>query len=233
MRRAAASLDLVTRPGAAENYSDVGFLVLQTLLEEVTRTPFADLLDEHVLHPMAGATDLPMAAFRGVGAGADAARELATRGGVAATEECPRRGLLCGEVHDDNAWAMGGVAPHAGLFGSAASVAGLARAWWTAPRTGFLPRDVHEAAWSAPKGEGTHVLGWDTVSPRGSSAGSRLSRRSVGHLGFTGTSLWIDPDRQASIVLLTNRVHPSRDDDRIRALRPLVHDAAAGFIDAR
>ena len=75
------------------------------------------------------------------------------------------------------------------------------------------------------------MLGWDTVSPGGSSAGTMLSRRSVGHLGFTGTSLWIDPDRRISIVLLTNRVHPSRDDDRIRALRPTVHDAAAAFVD--
>jgi CubicO group peptidase (beta-lactamase class C family) len=69
------------------------------------------------------------------------------------------------------------------------------------------------------------VLGWDPVSPGGSSAGTRLSASSHGHLGFTGTSLWVDPERRWSVVVLSNRVHPSRDDDRIRALRPTLHDA--------
>ncbi len=231
IREAAAALPRGGAPGR-EVYSDVGFLVLQTVLEATTKTPLPDLLDEEVLEPVGRAADLPVPGYRGVGAGEDAAREAIARGGVAATEVCPRRGLLCGEVHDGNAWAMGGVAPHAGLFGSAATVAALARAWWAAPKSGLLPRSVRDAAWTPPKGEGTHALGWDTVSPGASSAGSVLSPRSVGHLGFTGTSLWIDPDRRVSVVLLTNRVHPSRDDDRIRALRPRVHDAAAAFVDA-
>ncbi len=231
IRRAAARLPLKGRSGR-EVYSDVGFLVLQTVLEAATKTPLEDLVAEEVMEPVGAAAELPTPSYRGVGAGEEAAKELIARGGLAATELCPRRGLLCGEVHDGNAWAMGGVAPHAGLFGSAATVAALARAWWTAPRSGFLTRAIREAAWTPPKGEGTHVLGWDTVSPGASSAGALLSRNSVGHLGFTGTSLWIDPERGVSVVLLTNRVHPSRDDDRIRALRPRVHDAAAAFVDA-
>jgi len=218
----------------SETYSDVGFLLLHTLLEEVTRTPLQDLMAEEVLEPMSAESGLPSPTYRPVGAGVEAAVARVAAGELAATEDCPRRGLLVGEVHDGNAWAMGGVAPHAGLFGGADTVAALARAWWSAPRRGFLPRDVRDAAWSPAKAGGTHVLGWDTVSPGGeSSAGSLLSRRSVGHLGFTGTSLWIDPRRAVSIVLLTNRVHPSREDDRIRALRPRVHDAAAAFLDAR
>jgi CubicO group peptidase (beta-lactamase class C family) len=233
IRAAAEALPLESEPGGREVYSDIGFLVLQTLLEDRTRTPLEVLIEEEVLDPVGRISDLPGAGYRAVGAGEDAAKALVVAGGVAATEVCPRRGLVCGEVHDDNAWAMGGVAAHAGLFGAAASVAALARAWWQAPRTGFLPRDLRDAAWSVPKGEGTHVLGWDTVSPGKSSAGASLSPRSVGHLGFTGTSLWIDPGRATSIVLLTNRVHPSRKDDRIRALRPRIHDAAAAFIDAR
>jgi CubicO group peptidase (beta-lactamase class C family) len=229
VRDAAAAL-AADKPGPGL-YSDIGFLVLQTVLEHMTRTPFGDLLVEEVLEPIGELADLPTPSFRSVGAGPEAVKETIAAGQIVATENCPRRGLLCGEVHDGNAWAMGGVAPHAGLFGSAATVAALARSWWTAPRSRFLPRSIRDAAWARPRGEGTHVLGWDTVSPGGSSAGTMLSRRSVGHLGFTGTSLWIDPDRRISIVLLTNRVHPSRDDDRIRALRPTVHDAAAAFVD--
>ena len=81
-----------------------------------------------------------------------------------------------------------------------------------------------------PPEPGTHTLGWDTVATEGSSAG-RLSPRSHGHLGFTGTSLWVDPDRAIAVVLLTNRIHPSRDDNRLRAVRPAVHDAVADFVD--
>jgi CubicO group peptidase (beta-lactamase class C family) len=138
-----------------------------------------------------------------------------------------------GEVNDGNTWAMGGRSTHAGLFAPARDLARFARGWWDAPQTGFLPLELRDAAWAAPLEPGTHVLGWDSVAAdrSASSVGWRLSARSHGHLGFTGTSLWVDPDRAIAVILLTNRVHPSRDDDRIKQLRPLVHDAVADFVD--
>ena len=126
---------------------------------------------------------------------------------------------------------MGGVSGHAGLFASASDVAEFARGVWEAPETGFLPQELVDAIWADPVEPGTHVLGWDTLRPGVSSVGSQLSRRSRGHLGFSGTSLWIDPEREVAIVLLTNRIHPHRQDDRIRALRPPLHDAVADFVD--
>ena len=211
--RAALAVEPEAPPGARHRYSDIGFFVLQAVLERVTGERQDALVQ---------ALDLPGVTYRPVGCGDGEA--CAAAGIFAATERCPRRGLVCGEVHDDNAWAAGGIAPHAGLFGCAADVAALARRWWS--DRDFLD-DTLRARWlAAPRELGTHHLGWDTVSPAGSSAGA-LSARSRGHLGFTGGSLWVDPERRMAVTLLTNRVHPRRDDDRIRALRPRVHDLVA------
>ena len=125
---------------------------------------------------------------------------------------------------------MGGIAGHAGLFSSAPDVHRFIR-FLGRCRDGvepdFLPaavvREFLEAERPLP-GQ-THVLGWDTPSPEGSSSGRHFSARTVGHLGFTGTSIWWDLERDVHVVFLTNRVHPSRDNDAIRQFRPLVHDA--------
>ena len=150
---------------------------------------------------------------------------------VAATERCPwRQRLLRGEVHDDNCWTMGGVAGHAGLFGRLRDVHGAGQAWLTAlvggdsglgVDTDLVQRMVDPGIMHR---KGTRVLGWDTPSPGRSSAGRYFGRRSIGHLGFTGTSLWIDPDAEVVVTVLSNRVCPSRDDTRIRRLRPEIHD---------
>ena len=156
---------------------------------------------------------------------------------IAPTERCPwRNRVLCGEVHDDNAYAMGGVAGHAGMFGTAADIDRLAsrlRACWRG-EDDFMPREVVREFWTRdPTVEGsTWALGWDTPSPTNSTAGTRIGPNSVGHLGFTGTSLWIDLERDAHVILLTNRVHPQRDNDRIRDVRPRVHDATLEALDA-
>jgi len=182
------------------------------------------VITEEVLEPLG----LAATHYRDVGAGAPSLLSSS----ICATEHCPRRGFLVGEVSDGNTWAMGGRSTHAGLFAPAEDLARFARGWWEAVETGFLPRDLRDAAWAEPLEAGSHVLGWDTVSPRDSSVGTRLSRRSRGHLGFTGTSLWIDPEREIAVVLLTNRVHPSREDNRIKQIRPRIHDAAADFVDS-
>jgi CubicO group peptidase (beta-lactamase class C family) len=136
--------------------------------------------------------------------------------------------LLVGEVHDENAYALGGAAGHAGLFGTAAAVGDYARHLLQvlSGRTGAFRRDTLEESIRPQRNApgSSRALGWDTMLPT-SSCGTRMSRRSFGHTGFTGTSLWIDPERNVYVVLLTNRVHPSRENTAIQQVRPALHDA--------
>jgi CubicO group peptidase (beta-lactamase class C family) len=147
-----------------------------------------------------------------------------------------RQRLLTGEVDDDNAWALGGIAGHAGLFGVAGSVGEFARHLMQVleGRTGaftqntamtFISRRIEIPGSS-------RALGWDTMLPT-SSCGTRMSPRAFGHVGFTGTSLWIDPERSVYVVLLTNRVHPSPENNAIARVRPSLHDAIIDEVDGR
>ena len=143
--------------------------------------------------------------------------------------------MLCGEVHDDNAYAMGGVAGHAGVFSSAADVDALVNrlvACWHGTDD-FLPQSMVREFWTrdTTTPDSTWALGWDTPSPDASSAGSRIGTPAVGHLGFSGTSVWIDLQRHAHVILLTNRVHPHRANERIREVRPRLHDAVFAALD--
>jgi CubicO group peptidase (beta-lactamase class C family) len=155
---------------------------------------------------------------------------------TAPTEEDPWRGrLLAGEVHDENTWALGGAAGHAGLFGTVTAVGTYARAVLATlagqpvlARPDTMRRFIRR---SEVPGS-SRALGWDTMLPT-SSCGTRMSATSIGHTGFTGTSLWIDWERDLYIVLLTNRVHPTRENDAIRRVRPQVHDAIVDAFDRR
>ena len=141
--------------------------------------------------------------------------------------------MLIGEVEDENAAALGGAAGHAGLFGTAAAVGDQARHLLQVldGRTGAYRRQTAELFIQRGDVPGSsRALGWDTMLPT-SSCGTRLSPRAFGHTGFTGTSLWIDPDRGIYVVLLTNRVHPTRANDAIAQVRPLVHDAVVGALE--
>ena len=135
-----------------------------------------------------------------------------------------------GEVSDENCWVIGGVAGHAGLFGSVESVLALLSELFDSwlGRKSFLTirGDVvaYFLEYTSPAFRSTWALGFDRPSPQGSSGGRYLSPASVGHLGFTGTSFWMDPEKGVVIVLLTNRVHPSRDNQGIKEFRPLFHD---------
>jgi CubicO group peptidase (beta-lactamase class C family) len=147
---------------------------------------------------------------------------------TAPTREDQLRGRRIGEVDDDNAWALGGVAGHAGLFGTAGAVGEFARHLLQVldDRTGAFRRDsllTFVSRRSDVPGS-SRALGWDTMLPT-SSCGTRMSPRAFGHTGFTGTTLWIDPDREVYVVLLTNRVHPTPDNDAIVRVRPALHDA--------
>ena len=147
---------------------------------------------------------------------------------TAPTERDRWRGrTLVGEVHDENAWALGGAAGHAGLFGSAGAVGRFARDVLAGFDGG--PPLASPATFEAFRTRTTvpgssRALGWDTMLPT-SSCGTRLSPESIGHTGFTGTSLWLDPVADRYLVLLTNRVHPSRSNEAILAVRPAFHDA--------
>ena len=152
---------------------------------------------------------------------------------IAPTEVDTLRGrLLVGEVHDENAWALGGVAGHAGLFGTAPAVGAFARLVLRTMRGRYRsarPRDAARFVTRSSVPRSSRALGWDTMLPT-SSCGSRMSARAFGHTGFTGTSLWIDPEAGVYVALLTNRVHPSRERDGFARSRRAVHDAVMAVL---
>src|SRR5207237_10847765 len=126
--------------------------------------------------------------------------------------------LLQGEVHDENAWALGGAAGHAGLFGTAAGVGAFARLMLAGLHGGAIlarPEMLARFIRKSTVPGRSPALGWDTMLPS-SSCGTRLSPRAIGHTGLTGTSLWLDPDTDLYIVLLTNRVHPTRENNKLQ-----------------
>jgi CubicO group peptidase (beta-lactamase class C family) len=222
----AAREPLDAPPGTRAVYSDLGFILLGALLERVAGARLDALAAEVVIRPLA----LGSTMFLGLDDVAARARWLGERS-FAATQLCPERGrVLLGEVDDLNAAAMGGVAGHAGLFSTATDLSAIAGALVRAFRGdagALVERDVLRTFWSPSGIEGsTWRLGWDGPAASHSQAGTRLSRDAVGHLAFTGCSLWIDPARETWIVLLSNRVHPAVPNDaRFRRFRPALHDA--------
>ena len=140
--------------------------------------------------------------------------------------------LLVGEVHDENTWALGGAAGHAGLFGTAPAVGAFARVMLLTLRGDRILAQTSTAREFIRRTDvpaNSRALGWDTMLPT-SSCGTRMSSTAIGHTGFTGTSLWIDWERDLYVVLLTNRVHPTRDNPRMHALRPAFHDAVVAAL---
>lgn len=134
---------------------------------------------------------------------------------------------LVGEVHDENAWALGGVAGHAGLFGTCGAVGAFARAVLHTLQGSRVLSDPETLRRFIARGDvpgSSRALGWDTMLPT-SSCGTRMSPSAIGHTGFTGTSLWIDWEQDVYVVLLTNRVHPTRENEKLKAIRPRMHDA--------
>lgn len=212
------TMELKSEPGTQMKYSDLGILLLGEILERVAGRPLDAFVRERVFAPL-GMKDT----------GWRPAPSLLPR--IAPTEKDPWRGrLLRGEVHDENAFALGGVAPHAGLFGSADDLAKLAQMLlWKgvyAQKRIVASSTVERFTRAADLPAGSsRALGWDTKSPEGSSAGRFFSPTSFGHTGFTGTSMWIDPERQLFVILLTNRVHPTRDNTLIREVRPALAEA--------
>jgi CubicO group peptidase (beta-lactamase class C family) len=202
-------------------YSDLGYLIAGEVIARASGEKLDKTVAREVTEPLGISQELYYPAALPPDRRVQVAREAAP------TEQCEWRGrLIRGEVDDENCAAFGGVAGHAGMFGTAHGVAVFGRSILDAllGRNEFLPKDLLDRA-LAPRPGTTMRLGWDTKNPDGtSSAGRRLSDQSFGHLGFTGTSLWCDPVRDLVIVLLTNRVHPSRANERIKGFRPGFHD---------
>ncbi len=267
-RNALASMILQTPldnpPGKTANYSDLGFMLLGLILERQMGGRLDRLARDFLFSPL-GIDELHFCPTQGGGATSDF-RPPPSDSRFAATQFCPwRKRLLFGEVDDENAWTLNGVAGHAGLFGTARGVFRLLSFLWNiyegdetdasppgrglvpprpplhagrwepggrgnlaaAPRR-LWPRDIVRLFWTrteVAEGLSGWCLGYDTPSRKGfSSAGRYFSFNTVGHLGFTGVSFWLDLEKRVLVILLTNRVHPSRQNDEIRQLRPVLHD---------
>ncbi len=202
-------------------YSDLGFMILAWGIETLTRNRLNHYVINNIFKPL----KLETLFFNNL-LNTESPNQI-TNCHFVATQKCSwRNKLLVGEVDDDNAWAAGGIDGHAGLFGDAISVYGLCKEILNAVL------DKHPAVLSPQviktlvkkKNNFEMVAGFDTPAKANSSAGMGFSPSSIGHLGFTGTSFWIDPETALIIVFLTNRVHPLRDNEGIKRFRPKLHD---------
>ena len=212
---------LAYEPGRGCLYSDLGFMTLEWIIEEISGVSLGYFVEQNFYKPLS------------------LERTFLSKGSppskfnkkeIAATEDCAwRRRIIQGEVHDENAYALGGYSGHAGLFGDGKEVfliMDMLRGHYFGERNDyFRPETVREffrrqeivecCSWA---------LGWDTPSPVDSSSGRFLSPNSVGHLGFSGTSIWMDLEQDIIIIFLTNRIHQTRRNEKIKAFRPVLHD---------
>ena len=214
--KAASSAPLEADPGSRAEYSDLGFIILGEALARIASESLDSFCRREVFGPLAMShtTFCPPDAWK-------------SRIPPTADDRDFRRCVIQGEVHDENASVLGGVAGHAGVFAPAADLATFAHAMLRGGCPILRPETVELFARRESSPPGTsRALGWDT--PRQpSQSGSHFSPRSFGHLGYTGTSLWIDPERVLSVTLLTNRTWPDRSSQKIKEVRPQFYDAIA------
>ena len=221
--RACLELPLEATPGERAEYSDPGFILLGKALEVILREPLCNFLHRELYHPLG----MHHTRFN---------PGMAQRLAIPPTENDDhfRHRIVQGEVQDENAWLLGGAAGHAGLFSnvydllrfSESILASAGHTLASAQQRRLFDRPTIElfATRQEPNGS-TRALGWDTPSTTGSSSGNRFSPHSIGHLGYSGCSLWIDLDEGIAIVLLTNRTWPDRQSQQIKEVRPAFHDA--------
>jgi serine-type D-Ala-D-Ala carboxypeptidase len=231
--RASFTTELTATPGARAEYSDIGFIILGVALERLAdesldvfcqREIFGPLAMSHTTYnpPKAWRDRIPPTANE---CGADIPVRAAADPATKPARSTFRGRIIQGEVQDENASVLGGVAGHAGVFSTAEDVAVFAHTMLNGGYPILRPDTVKLFARRESIPDGTsRALGWDTPSAP-SQSGKYFSPRSYGHLGYTGTSLWIDPDRQLSITLLTNRTWPDCQNQAIRQVRPAFHDA--------
>jgi CubicO group peptidase (beta-lactamase class C family) len=214
----------------ASVYSCVGFIVLQHVLERIAECPLDEFLHTRVFEPlgMTRTTYNPGADLRPACAPTQRLpawqRDLENRRGLVRVQE----EFVQGDVHDPLACVMGGVSGNAGLFSTPSDLAVFLRALLEGS---FVFASDARIAWTKQaRADSSRAIGWDTKSPEGSSAGSLFSPGSFGHTGYTGTSVWVDPQNKLFVALLTNRVHPDDDGMEIASFRPRFHDEAFRFL---
>ncbi len=221
--RAAITSPLIAAPGARVEYSDIGFILLGEALTRIAGVPLDVVAQREIFAPLG----MTRTCFNPPAEWKLEIPPTEDEGGFFGR-------VMQGEVNDENANAMGGVAGHAGVFAPATDVARFAECMLRGGSPILQPGSVKlfTKRELSPPGT-TWALGWDTPSRPESTSGKLFSDRSIGHLGFTGTSLWIDPDRQLSVTLLTNRTWPDRTSHAIREVRPQVHDAIVKALDGK
>jgi beta-N-acetylhexosaminidase len=215
------------QPGTKEVYSDLGIILMAEIVERLTGRSLDELASADIFKPL-GMKDTTF----------KPPKKLWPRIPPTELDNNFRKRLVQGEVHDENAFAMGGVAGHAGLFSNTPDLAAFCQMLLNGGVYAHqrILRRATIAQFTAPQklSNGARTLGW-MVPTENSSSGHYFSAHSFGHTGFTGTSIWIDPDRQLFVVFLTNRVNPTRENQKIAHVRPALHDAvmqALGFATA-
>ena len=207
---------LVAHPGDSTIYSDLGMITMGKVVEVITGKSLADFLAEEFYEPLGMWNTM----FH-------PPQDMIHRIAPTEVDTLWRKRLVRGTVHDENASLLGGVSGHAGLFSTASDLSVymqmLLNGGLYAGRRYLQASTVEE--FTGRRMPGQRYLGWDFRSPRGSSSGTMFSPASFGHTGFTGTSIWVDPERELFVIFLTNRVHPTRANSKIYAFRPALHDA--------
>jgi len=220
----AAAEPLVYEPGAESIYSDMGFILVAAIIERLTGRPLDELARERIFLPLT-MTDTMFRPPKLLGAR------------ITSTERLygARKRVVHGEVHDENAAAMGGIAGHAGMFSNAPDLAVFCQMTLNggiyAHQRILRRQTVTQFTSPSALAKNTRTLGWN-VPTEPSSSGRYFSEQSFGHTGFTGTSMWIDPQKDLFVVLLTNanRTHANHDDDEIRRVQPAIHDAIVEYL---
>ncbi|HYK88015.1 MAG TPA: serine hydrolase, partial [Acidobacteriota bacterium] len=220
---AICNIPLISEPGTRTEYSDLGMILLGEIISRAAGQPLDRFLAGHLFRPLG----LESTSYR---------PPKSLLGRIAPTENDPWRGrVIRGEVHDENAFAMGGVAGHAGLFSSAHDLAVFAQMMLNGGiydhRRYLNPDTISLFTAAQGSSENARGLGWGKPSA-GNWTGKIFAESAYGHTGFTGTSIWIDPERQLFIVLLTNRVHPSRENLKIDEARQAICESVVRAVSA-
>jgi CubicO group peptidase (beta-lactamase class C family) len=211
------------KPGTKTLYSDLGMIVLGKVIENVIGRTLDKFCTEEIFDPLG----MKSTFF-------NPPDSVKNRIPPTEMDNYWRMKLIKGEVHDENASLLGGTAGHAGLFSTVSDIAKLLEMIMNKGKVNdnqFIKKETVENFASKNNSNSRRLLGWDLKSISGSSAGSKFSRESFGHIGFTGTSIWIDPARNLFVVFLTNRVYPSRENKKILRVRPMLHDAVIDAIE--
>jgi serine-type D-Ala-D-Ala carboxypeptidase len=210
----AFAISLVAEPDTTVAYSDIGFIILGVALERIAGASLASFCAREVFAPL-GMADTMFCP----------PSSLHDRIVPTVDDRTFRHKVIQGDVHDENAWVMGGIAGHAGVFSTAGDLLKFAACMLRGGSPIFKREtlDIFTSSQDRPPGT-SRALGWDTPS-QPSQSGKYLSARSFGHLGYTGTSLWVDPERELAIAFLTNRVWPDCRSEAIKTVRPALHDA--------